>query len=193
MHEDDQLMLAHRAGDPAAFERLLGRYRRMLFGYLRRMLQDEALAEEVLIETFYKVHRAAPEYEPRGQFKTFLFRIAYNLSLNARRDGAKWQNYVELDEQVASARRGPDSALPSSLADPEIQLQRRQSVDQLNLALSRLPGVQREVFLLYYREGMETPQISEVVGIPAGSVRAYLSMARKTLRESLEQVGLSGG
>lgn len=192
MHEDDQLMLAHRAGDPTAFERLLGRYRRMVFGYLRRMLQDDALAEEVLIETFYKVHRVASEYEPRGQFKTFVFRIAHNLGLNARRDSVRWQNYSELDEQAGPGRSGPETPMPGRLADPEVQLQRRQSVDQLNLALNRLPAVQREVFLLYYREGMETPEISEVVGIPAGSVRAYLSMARKTLREALEQAGVSG-
>lgn len=190
MHEDDQLMLAHRQGDSQAFETLVNRYRRMVFGYLRRMLMDDARAEEIMVETFYRVHRAAAEYEPRGQFKTFVFRIAHNLGLNAKRDGARWQSHASLDEQLPPTPDVQENLSAMAAPDPEMRLQQRQSVEQLNRALKKLPDVQREVFLLYYREGMETPEIATVVGIPSGSVRAYLSMARKVLRETLESAGV---
>lgn len=189
MHDDDQLMMAYRAGDVRAYEALVNRYRRMVFGFLRRMLKNDALAEDVLLETFFKVHRSAEAYEPRGQFKTFLFRIAYHLGLNALRDGAKWQGYSTLEDSAGL----PTGAMEPSEGsrDPEALLIQQQSITSLNRALMTLPEVQRSVFLLYYREGLETPAISEVVGIPAGSVRAYLSMARKTLREALAEPGAS--
>lgn len=182
-------MVAYQAGEAAAFEALVMRYRRQVFGFLRRLIKDDGLAEDCMLETFFKVHRSAASYEPKGQFKTFLFRIAYNLGLNVLRDGRRWRGLTPLEVQEDS--RGASTGYQLELADPadgpEALLQSRQTVARLQRGIAELPEVQRAVFLLYYQDGLQTGEIAEVVGVPSGSVRAWLSMARKTLREMLDE------
>lgn len=187
MQDDDHLMMAYRQGDVQAYETLIHRYRRPVFAFLRRMLKDDALAEEVLMETFFNLHRSAAQYEPRGQFKTFLYRIAYRLGLNAVRDHQRWRGHEALNEGLPT----PEAASWHTQApEPDDLLLQRQSIQLLQRALDKLPSVQRTVFLLYYKEELDTQAIAEVVDIPVGSVRAYLCMARKTLRGLLEREGL---
>lgn len=189
MLSDDQLMIAYQKGETSAFEALVMRYRRQVFGFLRRLIKDDGLAEDVMLDTFFKVHRSAATYEPKGQFRTFLFRVAYNLGLNALRDGRRWRGLASIDAVEEGA--GPASGYQLELADPadgpEALLQSRQTVARLQRGIAELPEVQRAVFLLYYQDGLQTGEIAEVVGVPSGSVRAWLSMARKTLREMLDE------
>src|SRR4051812_20008130 len=84
---DVQLMLDVKAGDEASFELLLRKYRTPVVNYLSRMTGDSAAAEDLAQEVFLRVYRARSQYEPSAKFTTWVFRIATNLALNARRDG----------------------------------------------------------------------------------------------------------
>ena len=79
---DIALMLAFRDGDEAAFDRLFRRWAGPLLRYLERMIGDGAVAEELVQETFFRVHRARARYESRARFSTWLYRIATNLAIN---------------------------------------------------------------------------------------------------------------
>src|SRR5262249_19315944 len=95
---DVQLMLDVKAGDDASFELLLRKYRTPLVNYLGRMMRDSAAAEDLAQEVFLRVYRARSEYAPSAKFTTWIFRIATNLALNARRDGRYRQLEVSIQE-----------------------------------------------------------------------------------------------
>src|SRR5271170_3622695 len=87
VRSDVQLMLDVKAGDEESFELLLRKYRTPLVNFLYRMVRDQASAEDLAQEVFLRVYRAREQYEPSAKFTTWMFRIATNLALNAKRDG----------------------------------------------------------------------------------------------------------
>ncbi len=177
-------MAAYRSGDRAAFERLAKRYWSNLYEYLRGVTRDEAGAEDVLTATLYKLHRAAATYEPRGAFKSFLFTIA-------RREAISWLRSRHKDRVTDSltSTQGDGTAVQrdvaASVPGPAAAVSMRQALRAVDAALDTLPEGQRTAFLLYYREGMSTDAIAEVMGLSPGSVRAYITKARQRLRETV--------
>ena len=82
---DEGLMSRVRQGDKAAFETLFLRYRELIWRFFRRRVDERALAEELCQETFLAVLTGAGRYEGRGTFRAFLFGIAFNVLMDARR------------------------------------------------------------------------------------------------------------
>ena len=108
VRSDVQLMLDVKAGDEVSFELLLHRYRTPLVHFLYRMVRDQASAEDLAQEVFLRVYRAREQYEPSAKFTTWMFRIATNLALNAKRDGRHRQHSCcrgEADGAIDAARR----------------------------------------------------------------------------------------
>src|SRR6201988_1511809 len=97
---DVQLMLDVKAGDEASFELLLRKYRTPLINFLYRMVRDSAVAEDLAQKVFLRVSRARREYAPSAKFTTWMFRIATNLALNAKRDGRYRQMEVTIDQSA---------------------------------------------------------------------------------------------
>src|ERR1700741_1216070 len=111
---DVQLMLDVKAGDEASFELLLRKYRTPLVNFLYRMVRDSASAEDLAQEGFLRVYRARTQYAPSAKFTTWMFRIATNLALNAKRDGRHRQMEVTIDQ---SAEGGESDQSALELAD----------------------------------------------------------------------------
>src|SRR4051812_44981683 len=87
VERDAELMLRVREGDGDSFTVLLERHRVPVIHFLYRMIQNQAIAEELAQEVFLRVYRSRGTYEPRAKFTTWLFRIATHLALNEIRDG----------------------------------------------------------------------------------------------------------
>src|ERR1700692_2697705 len=87
LDRDAELMLRVRDGDQASFGMLLERHRSPVMHFVYRMVQNQAVAEELAQETFLRVYKARSSYEPAAKFTTWLFRIASRLALNWIRDG----------------------------------------------------------------------------------------------------------
>ncbi len=84
---DAELMLRVKGGDDASFGVLLEKHRNPVIHFLYRMVQNQAVAEELAQEVFLRVYRSRASYEPTAKFTTWLFRIATHLALNSLRDG----------------------------------------------------------------------------------------------------------
>ena len=82
---DAELMLRVKEGDEASFTLLLEKHRNSVVNFLYRMVQNQAVAEELAQEVFLRVYRSRSTYEPTAKFTTWLFRIATHLALNALR------------------------------------------------------------------------------------------------------------
>jgi RNA polymerase sigma-70 factor (TIGR02960 family) len=196
VEEADWLSRA-RAGDTAAFDRLIAPRRRQLHAHCYRMLGSPFDADEALQETLLAAWRGLAGFEARSALGTWLYRIATHVCLRLisqrpRRItsadyGAPLQATAELGEVVAGPvwlEPLPDADSIGSEEDPAAALQRRESVALAFVAaLQHLPGTQRAVLLL--REVLEysAAEVAEMLGTTVGSVNSALQRAQKTLKE----------
>src|SRR2546422_9027348 len=97
---DAEGMLRVKAGDDAAFDYLLQKYRRPMQNFMYRMARNPAVAEELAQEVFLRIYRSREKYEASAKFTTWLYRIATNLAVNHARDTRheRSENTVSLDE-----------------------------------------------------------------------------------------------
>jgi RNA polymerase sigma-70 factor, ECF subfamily len=184
---DESLMLLVKEGDVGAFDILVERYRESLFAFLYRFLGNRSLAEDLFQESFLRLFRAAPRYEPRAKFSTFLYRIATNLAINLVR---KRRDYLHrsLEAPVGSSEESPllGDLLAGSAADPEQQAlvaQRRQLVRQ---ALDQLSPPYRAVIALAEYEGRPYEEIAVTLGCSVGTVKSRVHRAKKMMLKFLE-------
>src|ERR1700690_3591082 len=148
VRSDVQLMLDVKAGDELSFELLLHRYRTPLVHFLYRMVRDQASAEDLAQEVFLRVYRAREQYEPSAKFTTWMFRIATNLALNAKRDGRHRQLEVSIGrpgEMPGETNQGHAASVEVADDQPGIEsgLIARDRTAMIRRAIEALPEKQR--------------------------------------------------
>jgi len=182
LEPDAQLMLRVKDGDACSFEILLDKYRRPVVSYLYRMVQNQAIAEELAQEVFLRVYRARTSYEPTAKFTTWLFRITTHLALNSLRDRKGERRQQSLD---ASA----DGQAPTEVADGrsnrEQQLVEDARLVSVRIAIASLPEKQRAAVLMHKYQELDYLQIAGVLGCSVSAVKSLLFRAYETLRERL--------
>ena len=111
--EDAEIMLALSAGNMAAFDVLVQKYRKPIIHFMFRMVHNEAVAEELAQEVFLRVYRSRATYRAEARFSTWLYRIATNLGVNHARDTRHERTAptVYLDEP--DPRPGPRPTSPT--------------------------------------------------------------------------------
>src|SRR5476651_1058542 len=111
LDNDAELMLRVKEGDGESFGVLLDKHRSSVVHFLYRMVQNQAVAEELAQEVFLRVYRSRSTYEPTAKFTTWLFRIATHLALNSLRDGKNERLQERLDDDSSDmpARQISDS------------------------------------------------------------------------------------
>jgi len=171
MDPDVELMLAFREGDEAAFDQLFRRWAGPLLRYLERMLGDSAMAEELVQETFFRVHRARQRYEARARFSTWLYRIATNLALNELKRPRR-RHVHEEEDQVVLRGSGPE-------VDEEVAT-RRLGV-RVESELEKLPERQRMALWLSAAEGHSYAEVASILDTTEKSVKALVHRARAAL------------
>ena len=179
---DADLMLAFAAGDESAFDGLFRRWASPLLRYLERMVGDTATAEELVQETFLRVHGARGRYEPRARFSTWLYRIATRLALNELRRPRRRHPHAE-DVVV-------DLPAPTHGSD-EIADSRRASF-ALERELARLPERQRVALWLAAAEGRSYAEVAAVLDTSELSVKSLVHRGRARLVERLARSRTAG-
>lgn len=182
---DEQLLAAHRQGDPSAFRTLIERYRDDLYRFLYRLVGSKAAAEDVFQETFLQVHISADSFDTSRRLRPWLFTIAANKGRDYLRRKGRRQT-LELSAPVGGegSAGGADSR-PSSFVDlmeieipaPEAGLDERERDQQVQQALARMSPTLREILLLAYFQRLSYAQIAEDLGIPLGTVKSRLHAA----------------
>lgn len=168
---EKELMLRAKGGDRAAFEEIFRLYEKPVLNYLFRMSRQRAAAEDLVQETFLRLWKALPGYEPTAKVSTYVFHIAHNLFLNA----------------AARRREKPlEGADEPTRADPASDLQRRERESAVKRAVEALPDGEREVLLLSEFQGFKYAEISQVLGIPVGTVKSRMFSAVQRLKEALK-------
>lgn len=189
LDSDAALMARVQAGDLDAFEPLVRRYERRLFGYFLNLVEDPATAADLAQETFVRVYRAAARYRESGKFEFWLFRIASNLVRSRQRRPDQRALHLSLDEAPAGAS---ELASRGREARPDQAVWRAEVRDALTKALPRLPLVFREAVLLRDVEGRSYREIAEMLGVEEGTVKSRAHRGRKHLKELLAPLFAEG-
>lgn len=153
------------AGDLAAFEVLVRTYQAPVWRFLRRLLGDDALAEDVTQETFVRVHRRLSTFDGRSRFSSWLFQVARNAGIDAVRSRAR-----RLRREAAMP--------PAPVASPE-------AGHELDAALASLSSKLREALLAVEILGLSYIEAGGMLGVPAGTVKSRVHRAREQLVEWL--------
>ena len=151
-------------------ERLITQHQTSLLRLCYVQLQDQALAEDAVQETFLKAYKGFDSFRGDSSEKTWLTRIAVNTCRDYQRGG--WFKHTD--------RRVTPDMLPVGTVQPDTE-----DLD-LSLAVMKLPRKMREAILLYYYQDMSTEEIAETLGIAQSSVSNRLRRGREKLRKLLE-------
>jgi len=182
-HTDEQLMMLVKSQDMSAYERLVDKYERRVFGFFWRLVADAEEARDCTQETFLRLWKGRLRYSPKGKFSTYLFQIAKNHLLNERH---KQQSRVKVEgcyacSQDSSASRHEPNALDELLAD-----ELRATVCE---AISRLPKEYRLVWVLSEHQGMSYKEIGQIMNCSAATVCSRKAKAVEGLQEILGPLG----
>jgi|LakMenEpi03Aug12_release.lakeMendotaPanAssembly.Ray.scaffolds.fasta_scaffold01439_17 RNA polymerase sigma-70 factor (ECF subfamily) len=189
---DEALFIRFRdTGDRDLFGVLVKRYEREVFGYLKRYLGDQQLAEDAFQATFIAVFRKAEQFESGRTFRPWLYTIATNKAIDAQR-AKKRSRLRSLDADVSnsgnsSQSHGRQSSMLEQLVDTTADVQgdsaRSETRQEVRDALEELNDISKQVIHLVYFQGMKYSEAAETLDIPIGTVRSRLHMAIRKLQE----------
>jgi RNA polymerase sigma-70 factor, ECF subfamily len=162
-------------GDQLAMRTLFARHRVPLYRWLKRIVRDETLAEDLLSDVFLDVWRQAARFEARSSVSTWLLAIARYKALSAMRRRID----VALDDEIVAK-------VADAADDPEAALQSKDRAEVLRRSLARLPAEQGEVIDLVYYHGKSVAEVADIVGIPEATVKTRMFYARRKLAELVQ-------
>lgn len=192
---DEQLLLAYRQhGNRPAFEDLVRRYERELYSYLRRFLDDQAMAEDVFQATFLQVHLKCDQFEEGRKFRPWLYTVATNQAIDAQRRNRR-HRMVSLDRRNTEAEDEVGALLDlltSREAGPSSRMESHERRDWIRAAVADLPETLRTAVALIYYQGLKYREAAEVLNIPVGTVKSRLHTAVMKLNEAWNAAQPSG-
>lgn len=184
---DADVMLRVKAGDDAAFDYLVEKFRRPLVGFMFRMAHNQAVAEELAQEVFLRVYRSRQTYNAEAKFSTWLYRIATNLAVNHARDTKQErpESSISIDETDAESGLSLDVADASPSVEQNIL--RRERLAAIKRHVDALPERQRLAVIMHKYQEMDYRQIAAVLKLSESATKSLLFRAYETLRERLKE------
>lgn len=181
------LLASLRAGDEAAFERLVREHTPHLLAVARRLLPNEHDARDAVQEAFLSAFKSIGTFEGGSRLSTWLHRIVVNACLMKRRSESR-RPARSIEELLPAFREDGHPTLPARgwKPIPDSVIQSTEVRDRVRAAIEELPPVYREVLILRDIEGVDTRAAAEHLGIGEAAVKTRLHRARQALREILD-------
>jgi len=170
-----ELLEGLKEGDLDAFETLFRQFQGDVYGWIMQVVRDRAIAEDLTIETFWRIYRARERFDTEGAFGAWARRVATNVAIDHIRSA---RNMERLPEQL------PSKETP----DPAIQREIREKVER---AFLRLSPKLRVAAILALVEERPYEEIASALGKPVGVIRTRVFRAVRQLRKQLERMGVT--
>lgn len=175
--EERRLIARARKGQAEAFRALVDAYKDRLFAFVYRMSRNHHEAEDICQAAFVRAFESLKSYNDTYAFSTWLFTIAYRLGLNQMR-----RRRVAGSEAEFALENTASPECTDEVANTE---EARRMRDLIWEAVGELSDPQKSAVLLFYRENKSCQEISEILGVPAVTVKSHLHRAREKLRTAL--------
>jgi len=165
-------------GNVDAFETLFRLHHRAVYGWILRIVRNPAAAEDIAIETFWRIHRAHARFDSARGFEPWARRIATNAALD-------WLKAARPENEVNT--QPVDELAATGTADPAISAEIRSKTAQ---AFGRLAPKLRIAATLAVVEERPSREVAEALGITVAAVKLRVFRALRLLRKDLEQQGI---
>jgi RNA polymerase sigma-70 factor (ECF subfamily) len=177
--DESDLVKRAAAGDERAFEAIVNLYAARITAYCHRMAGVGA--EDLAQEIFVKLYLALDRFDPGRPLAPFLFRIAHNHCLDAlKRKKVPTLSLVrDDDEDEREVQHADEKPTPEELA------QRTEVLRAIEEALASMPAAYRSALIMWHVEGLSYDEISAILGVPMGTVKARIHRGREKLQQKL--------
>ncbi|MBP9727881.1 MAG: sigma-70 family RNA polymerase sigma factor [Candidatus Moranbacteria bacterium] len=177
---DEQLVRAYLDGEETAFTVLVDRYMKHLFHFIRQLVTDSAVAEDIVQETFLKVWKNLHRFDGEKSFKTWIFAIAKNTAYDALKKKKALPFSVFMDEEGKSVlEQVPDKGLGI-----EEVLDQEATAQELTRKLATLTPLYRTLLVLHYQEYFTLHEIALIFGEPYNTIKSRHQRALRALKEA---------
>lgn len=184
MPSDAELVRRFQAGDRRAFEDIVGRYQHRVFTLCMRWIGDDQVAAEVAQDVFVAMYRKLDTFRGDAKLSTWVFRVTINHCKNRRL--YRRRRHMDRHEPLEGTRAAEDDDAPSRqiaseepLADAGVH--QHEAAALLHEALASLEESQRQIIVFRDIEDLSYEEISEILGVPRGTVKSRLHRARAQL------------
>ena len=158
------------AGDEAAFEALFREHQREVYGWIVRLVRDPSAAEDLTIETFWRIHRSCARFDPSRSFGAWARRVAVNVALDhLKRTGRERARLAPLEDAGVAAAPDPDRDAQRSIVR----------------AFVKLPATLRVTAQLALVDERPYHEIAALLGVSTGAVKSRVFRATRLLRQEL--------
>lgn len=177
---DKELIDSTLSGNDYSFSQLMNRYQDLIFTLAVRITKNDQIAEEVAQDTFIRAYKSLKSFEHKSKFSTWLYKIGYNLSLNALKKENRSKEFFS-DQDLQESERG------GNLVEDHKSLlhiaESKNISELLNECIDELPAKYGSVLTLFHLNQLKYEEISKITGSPIGTVKSYLFRGRSLLRE----------
>lgn len=181
---DQVLLNNYLAGDRGAISQLIERYSRRVRDYIRMMVKDVDVADDILQETLIKVVKVIDEgrYSDNGKFLSWVLRIAHNRVLDYFRQqkSARTMNESEAGFNILGSKRFAEQNVEDKIVAEQIEADVRRMIDFL-------PDEQREVVMLRYYSGLSFQEIADQTGVSINTALGRMRYALINLRRLIKE------
>jgi RNA polymerase sigma-70 factor (ECF subfamily) len=174
--DDKELILQLQEGSLEALGLLYDRHQQLVFRTARAIIGESEAAGDILQEVFLRLHRFSHRVDPERPLEPWLYRVTVNQTCT----WVKRRRWTWPLEELADWLSGDRGQIPTHVYE------RRESWDAVERAIWSLPLAQRTVIVLYYINDLSLQEISEILDIPAGTVKSRLHYGRRAMRETME-------
>jgi RNA polymerase sigma-70 factor (ECF subfamily) len=188
---DDELVRRARSDEPRAIAQLVERYQKKVYAIAYQFCGfDKSEAQDMAQEALLQIFRNLKRFEGRSQFSTWLYRVAVNACLDARRRQRRWSHIffpwrAGRPDGDASATVIEDLPSPEEEGNPLSNVSGGELKRDVMAALDTLSANQRIVFQLKVFQDMRIPEIAAVTGMAEGTVKTHLFRATRAVRTQM--------
>jgi len=187
-NSDTNLMLRLKNGEQDVLREIVERHKLSVLNLCLRFTHNRNDAEDLAQEVFIKIYQAAPRYEVKASFTTWLYRITVNLCMNYQRR-KKILQFFSLNHRKGSEFQVEDRILEFAAGEqPDTEFEKQELQQLVQNAIQSLPDNQKTVLILHRYNNLSYKEIAEALEITVGAVESRLHRAKENLRKRLKSV-----
>jgi len=183
---DEELVARTQTGDTGAFDELVLRYSRRLYGLVYNMTSNHEDTNDLLQDVFAKAFRSIRGFKGNSSFYTWVHTIAVNMTINFLKKRGR-RSALSLDDMDGAIENDPDFISFAGGTDPRRQAGLSELQKKLNEALQKLSEDHRAVVTMFDVQGMPHAEIAKILKISEGTVRSRLFYAHRQLQSHLQE------